>query len=231
MGWGSANITVTPNGKVKIAGQMGDGQKIKQLTTISKDGAWPFFSSLYFTKDQVVTNANLVVKTNKEFQGSLMGWLTFSQNVPAATTNLAPQGNLSWIKTRWTNTTYVAGFTNQFDAISSRWVGPLAEATIPPIAVTNALVTVSEGNLQNSFDVGVLVTPEKMVTASLTNNFKIAMIKRSGVIKGTFAHPSAPLPVTKWIGVLLQDYNVGYGCFMGPTLSGSVYLRAESEPE
>jgi hypothetical protein len=70
-GNGFATLTIDKKGKVKIKGELADGSKISQTTTVSKDGNIPVYVSLY------------------KKQGSLIGWL----NV----TGTQVTGTLTWI--------------------------------------------------------------------------------------------------------------------------------------
>jgi hypothetical protein len=44
---GTGTVTITTGGIVKFVGTLGDGTKVSQSTTLSADGQWPFYVSLY----------------------------------------------------------------------------------------------------------------------------------------------------------------------------------------
>jgi len=196
-----ANPTVAVNisvlGKIKFIGALADGQQAKQATTISKDGRWPFYAPMYRTLSQVVTNG-AVVKTNREFQGSILGWLTFAANTWAGTTNPAPQGMVSWIKTGWTNALYSSGFSNTVEIAGSRhrWV-----AGERVIAMSEGTVNLFDGSLIEPFSANIFLNTNNALSATLplTHQLKISQSAKSGWFKGSFIHPATiwllPLPV------------------------------------
>lgn len=200
-------------------------------TRVSKDGMWPFYAPLYKVKDQIVTLPAKVL-TNSESHGSMIGWLTFAPNTNAfaGNTNLSPQGEISWIKKYWTNATYVNGFTNQAAVLSSRQLA--AGVTTNRIYnFTNAFVVCLEGNLLNPFtNIVFLKTNNAMIVTNKPgiNLFTISADAKAGKMAGKFNHPDNTNAVTKWWGVMLQDYNFGRGTFVGTNategLSGQVLL-------
>lgn len=229
-GYSYATITVNELGKVKVSGAMADQHKISQSTYVSKNGAWPFFASLYTARDQVVTNATKVV-TNKEWHGSTMGWLTFLPNTNAGTTNLAPQGEVSWIKTYWTNSYWTNGFTNQVEAFSSRHLPPLKNQETAAYDFTDALLVLSGGDLTEPFTNSIFLKTNTsfQVIKPAVNELKASLNKNSGLISGSFRHPANTNTTTKWAGVMLQDYNYGAGYFLGVDAGGVVELAPVSD--
>jgi hypothetical protein len=206
---------VDNQGKVKfIAGNLSDGQRLKQSATISKTGKWPLFSSHYIEKRTIPSGMT------SEARGELLGWMNFVANTNAGTTNLAPLGAVSWIKTTWTNNTYTSGFTNQVSVLASRWK-PAAGRVI---AMTNGLATFSEGDLFSPFSAPVALATNNVLTATLplVNNFRASLVLKNGEIKGTFNHPVTGKSSLPWYGAFLQDYNYGRGFFMSAVNSGKV---------
>ncbi|MFN7139020.1 MAG: hypothetical protein ACK4UN_06755, partial [Limisphaerales bacterium] len=221
-------------GKLKVGGFMSDGVPMKQGSVVSEDGHWPFFSALYPEK-----RLNNLGKLITETKGMTMGWLQFKDN---EFDNKAPSGAVHWIKTDWTNTTYTAGFTNHnVEVVGSRWTfDPLAPGN--SVAGLGSQVTVSflDGDLGSSFSNDWSVTEKgglmviklpKPDVYEYQHFVKTGLAAKTGLYKGTFLHPVSSL-VVKHLGIVLQDYNLGAGFFMGPTVSGKTTLvPSEAAPQ
>nr|MBA4150764.1 VCBS repeat-containing protein [Verrucomicrobiota bacterium] len=223
IGTGYGVLSVDKLGRIRASGAMGDSMLLKQSTILSKEGYWPFFSPGY-----KVARLNASGKTIIETKGFALGWLNFETN---ALGNMAPEGNLHWIKTGWTNAAYTVGFTNDNVAVQgSRWLAPVRFASSAAVDMTDAVVDFAYGDLGvNLFSANflmrtntTLVVSNGVVNPNLT---KIGLSPKTGFFKGTFLHPVDPV-TTRYFGVLLQDYNLGRGHFMGPTESGTVELNS-----
>lgn len=225
VGYSHAKISVNYLGKIQMAGRMSDQHKLKQTTYVSKNGSWPFFSPMYVARDQIVSNGS-TTKTNKQGHGAAIGWLTFLPNTNAATTNLAPQGEISWIKSGWTNSYWTNGFTNQATVVSSRHLPPLQNQTTNIYNFTNALLVMSEGNLNVPFTNSLFLKTNTafVVSKPPVNDLKAAIARKTGLLSGSFKHADNTNAVTKWAGVMLQDYNFGMGSFLGTNEGGIVEL-------
>jgi hypothetical protein len=206
-------------GVAAIVGNAPDNQKKGPVfavkAPINKNGVLPFYGSMYPMLDKVVTNADLTLKTLVQPQGSLLGWLTFAANTNAflGNTNLAPQGQLSWIKRQWTNEVFASGFTSVVDVVSSRH--HMFATTERIYNFTNAYVTaISDGVVGPFTNIVNLKTNNAFVVQmiGLTNKFGGALTAKSGLIKGSFTNALGPK--VDWVGVMLQDYNYGRGFFM-----------------
>jgi len=113
-------VTVGRDGLLKLTGTLADGTPIHQTVSLSRNGSWPLYSSLYSGK------------------GSLISWVTFSNQVSSSFS-----GAVSWIKTAAAGGKfYQAGFSNEVSAIGSRYL-PSADPQVP----TNSVVILSGGNL------------------------------------------------------------------------------------
>ncbi|MBA4148309.1 MAG: hypothetical protein H0X66_09350 [Verrucomicrobia bacterium] len=214
-------VTIDKRGKLKLAGGSADGQVLKQATVVSKDGAWPFFAPAY----KQVRFHSLTQKKITETKGFVLGWLNYETN---ALGNMAPAGNLHWINTG-ADSLYANGFTNQnLEVIGSRWLPPIAKSGIRAVEMTNVVISFAEGNLSEPFEARFMVSSNTTLLALKTetylNKVKAGLAAKTGLLKGTFAHPEDPAPPTKYAGVLVQDYNFGSGFFIGTNESGSVEL-------
>lgn len=229
-GMGSFTVTVDVLGRIKMTGHTSDGCLVSQSTTLSKAGAWPLFVQMYPTKDQFVTNG-LKIKTNVVYNGELFASLNFVANEPASSENLAPLGDVTWMKTRWTNFYWTNGFTNSVAVASSRHVPPSIPATNRIYQLTNAFITMAEGNLEESFVNNLFLKTNNVAQVSppATNQLKATLTAKSGLITGTFLHPNNTNAVTKWRAVLLQDHNAGHGAFVGTNAGGIVTIEARQD--
>jgi hypothetical protein len=91
----SGTVTLNKNGNVQWNAALADNTKVSGKSTLSKDGLWPIYSSLY--------GGN----------GSLIGWLQITNG------NSHLGGSAIWIMPAG-QTTYPNGLTNQLDASGSK---------------------------------------------------------------------------------------------------------------
>ena len=211
VGYSSTAISVTSLGRLKlVSGLLADGQPLVTSTTLSADGRWPLYSPAYAIS---VTNG---LKKWKEYRGSAIGWITFTNNEPV--------GNVSWIKTAWTNSLYGAGFTNESEAFGSQYTFTKG---VRSLDLTNGTFTFSGGNLASPFSATVLLTTNNTFTAvlPLTNKASSTFTAKAGVFRGSFRHPENTNVVTKFGGVVLQNENAGAGYFAGTNHAGMVILQ------
>ena len=84
----------------------------------------------------------------------------------------------------------------------------------------------ADGNLAQPFTNSVaLTTNNTFVVAQPVNNLlRPAVVAKTGLLRGTFAHPQNPALPTKFAGAVLQDYNTAAGNFVGTNQAGSVLL-------
>lgn len=247
-GYGYSSVVVNHLGAIKAAGQTADGQKFTQSTTLSKDANWPFYMALYpDTNDFVIkTNLDLTFKTNavKRTRGMLYSQLNFAENTDAypENANLAPLGDVVWMRTDWTNTSWPTGFSNTVPVMSSLHQAPVTLGpTIYPF--TNILVTCTEGSLSDPIvnTVGFLSNNKFVLDRRATNeslpypynhDFRFSFANKTGVTSGSFTNEANPKGL-KWSGVILKDYTNGYGYFVNTNVvngSGKVTITAGEIP-
>lgn len=58
-GHGYGTASVGSNGKIKVAGRLGDGEALTQSTFLSKDGGWPLYKALYRNQGMVIGKVTL----------------------------------------------------------------------------------------------------------------------------------------------------------------------------
>ena len=215
-------------GIVPISGYLADGTVMKfTVTKVSKNGDWPFYASLQLTNRTVMYNS--LPLPVKEGTTTVIGWLHFATNAPGslAPTNLAPQGNLTWIKTGYTN--LYTTLTNPAVAVtgSRLWIPPTAGT--PFIDQTNLTMTFSDGDLVAPFTAtnytltGLNTVKPPALATMKTNSTAITIAAKIGTITGSFIRPSTTT-VVKHFGVVLQDYKYGRGFFLGTTEGGVTTL-------
>lgn len=191
-------ITVDPAGGINFNGTLSDGSKVVQKTTLSKDGYWPLYLNLY------------------KGGGALIGWVEFESDADSDF-----DGSLVWLKTGGIATpNYTAGFTNEVEAVGSRYVAPLPG--------TRAL-NLTDGVL--SFSGGDLVAPFNSLFGLTMNNLVIGepglvmnIVTPQGLFKGTINNGSSG-GLLGFQGALLQKANRGGGFFLRNNLSGGVKLN------
>lgn len=214
-------VIVDRLGKVRLSGRAADQHPIRQSTKISKTGQWPFYVPMYVEKRAV--NINGVNKTNREFQGSMLGWIDFATNQPAEKTTLAPLGDVSWIKTGWTNTIYAGGFSNVSASIGSWYAPPVSGVRV--LNLIDGQLVMSEGNMGM---VKNLITLKSNNTLTVRTTPLLSLkggFSKTGQMQGVFAHPGLNHAPTKYFGVALPDYNYALGSFLGTNESGVVKLE------
>jgi hypothetical protein len=202
-GAGSATIRVDSSGNVRVSGLLADGTFFSQASTLAKDGRWPFYTSLYGDR------------------GSLIGWVTFS-DLPDS--DLA--GTLLWTRPRnsWAFS-YRNGFTNEVEAIGSRFVARrnLGQA----LSLTNGVATFSEAGLDEPVVDTFRISSSGKVINTSDNRFSLAFINSLGTFRGTFSEPGSSRTMT-FRGAYLQKQSKGYGYFFGrDNESGLVTLEPE----
>jgi hypothetical protein len=222
-GYGTVTLTDS-NGIIKLAGSLGDGEKLSQKTGLSKDGQWPLYSRM--NKDS----------TTGIFKGMVMGWVTVS---PEPTRDLS--GTLAWIKQGPIGTLYPAGFTNSVALTASPYTIPaateLAITLLPDSTngVGQLTIAAEAGQTPAVTVTNIVLNPMPLnkftVPADVTNNpvtLKLSKpLFKTGVVKGTFF---IGVNKTPFVGVILKDQNVARGFFKGaavPAESGSFLLEAQ----
>lgn len=199
-GDGYGTVTVSAAGQITFSGALPDGTKVTQKTSLSKNGEWPLFASLY--------------KGN----GSLLSWVNFTnQN----STDL--NGLLNWFKQTQTARYYPDGFTNESVLIGSRFA---ASRTEPLLGTSNGLVAFIGGNLSADFTNAVAINAKNQVTSLETNKFKLKFNPSNGTFSGSVTPPSGgkALPFQ---GAVLQGWTSGAGFISGTNRSGRVVIEPE----
>jgi peptidyl-prolyl cis-trans isomerase A (cyclophilin A) len=201
-GDGFASVTVDLNGKAKVTGSLADGSVLNQSISISRDGHWPLYASLY------VGN------------GSISGWMTYSNGSnQTLVVEHAPSGSLRWRKSPLsTSKLYPGGFDMQVSAIGSQYTAPSA---VTPQVMTAMLMAFSGGNLTNSFTNTASLTGSYKVQNTSSNSMVATFTLPTGLFKGTVKAPGTTRSIP-FKGAFLQNQGSGYGFFLGTDQSGRV---------
>lgn len=224
-GFGYGLVALDTNGIVKLeSSRLGDGHFIKQKVALSHSAEWPLYIPLYRTSDQIVSNmtsSGLILKTNKEYQGSILGWVTFSTNSSGI---MQPSGTLSWIKKSWTNDFYQGGFTNHLDLAGSKYVSPAPLSRL--LTFSDGIITMEGENLGSSLQGSFLLSEKNTAAVVPVNQFlRLVFVPKTGHLNGEFVHPLNG--ITKYFGVVLQSDDIAGGFFEGTNQTGSVWIEAD----
>ena len=160
-GHGHGTAIVDVRGNVSLLGVLGDGTKLVQKASLSKNGQWPVFIPLYGGK------------------GSVLSWTTFADGGSNILTGL-----LSWIKPTLPLTRYYpGGFTNETQLMGSLYVVPLTTNRV--LNLTNAFVVLTGGNLSQPFTNNVVLGLDNKVTNTSSNSLVLTITLPKGLFSGT----------------------------------------------
>jgi hypothetical protein len=195
-GYGTVNIN--SDGQLIFHGTLADGTQISQAATISADGQWPFYSTLYGGHGQV------------------LGWVDFTN-----TTQSDLSGNLAWIKLPIASArSYAAGFDFAPELEGSHFSAGSAKAPVLEFS-TGVLVLTGEGIPAGSSNYFTVGPNERVITSKgSTLDFSAS----SGLFTGTAPNPLAGRAPLSFSGVFLIKENYGAGYFIDSDLSGAVYF-------
>jgi len=190
--------SVDSNGVVKVKGYLADKTSLAVKVPAARSGQWPFYAPLYGGK------------------GAVLGWAAFTNQ---SATDF--EGTLSWIKPALaTAKFYPDGFSSEAALIGSRYTAPVP-ATNPLLALSNAVVLLSGGNLSQSYTNNVILGPSSKVTNASPHNLKVSFALSSGLFSGSIVTTNESKAVS-FKGAVLQKANYGAGFFLGTNLSGRV---------
>lgn len=197
-GDGVGTVTVDTTGGITFSGILSDGSKVTQKTTLSKDGYWPLHVNLY------------------KGGGALVGWIKF-ENESDSDFN----GSLVWLKKGGLVTpNHSAGFTNEVEAVGSRYVAPLPGTRA--LNLTGGVLAFSAGDLGSPFDAVLGLAANNLVTGE--PGLVMNLVTPQGLFNGTINNASSGGPLV-FQGALLQKANKGGGFFLRNNQSGDVKLN------
>lgn len=191
-------VSVDTSGNVTWSGALADGSKVTQKSTVSADGIWPLYSSLYSGK------------------GCVLGWIQFTNNTA--------DGNVVWVKSAGISGKYYpGGFTNLLGSFGSAYHKPSAGTRALDWGGGLGEVSVSGGGLSHSLTDDIRLELNNRVTNLSGPKLTLSITTSSGLFRGTFVDPDTRKAIP-FQGVLLQDSNGGLGYFLGSDQSGEIRL-------
>ena len=205
IGDGFASITIKPAGAVTGAGFTADNQPLKTLaTSVSKNGRWPMYAPQYLV-------------AGGGHNGSVIGWVQFTSNAPTATFS----GDITWIKTGWTNGYYNGGFTNHAAAVGSVFTAPAN------LNFASATATYSSGEFAS------LLTDQLSVAAGVTISTvnatpvgtKYTYMPAKGLLTATKSTNYVGSAMSPIKGCYLQNQNYIGGYFLGTNQAGQLLIQ------
>ncbi len=201
-GFSYGTVTVTSTGALTFAGELADGTKVSQKTSVLADGTWPFYIPLY------------------SGAGSIFGTMTFSNLAASDIT-----GPVNWFKLLQPKAKfYPQGFVNSVEA-----VGSLFTNASPVLNFNLSTVAVYGDPLGSGITNQVFLGASNRVTNNSPNALTMTITTKNGTFKGSVVDPNSGKPVS-FTGVLLQKENFGGGFFLGTSESGNVIFGTEPEP-
>jgi hypothetical protein len=200
-GDGYGTVVVSPAGLLQFNGTLADGTPLTQTTTISADGQWPIFASLYGSR------------------GQILGWVQFRDT---AQSDLF--GNLAWNKPPIAGaTSYAAGFGLTPVVEGSHFIVGTAKA--PLLDFSTGVLTLTGGGLPASITNYFTVSPGERLLAS--NRLTLSFSAASGLFTGTAPDPLVGHVPLSFRGMFLIKQNYGSGHFINSELSGAVYFSPQ----
>lgn len=205
-GYGFGKATLDTKGKLRFLGTLGDGTSVRQLTMLSQNGRWPFYSSLYASK------------------GVLLGWLSFVDEIDSDF-----RGDVTWVKSPGARGKY---YTNGFALIGTA----IGSIYAPPAQSTNSFnstnptsgtLEFSGGNLSMPLTNTFLLKTNNLFAITSTNKTVLSVVRANGLIHGRFVHPDTKRNVALR-GAILQKAMLGGGFLLGTNQSGA-FLMSPAE--
>jgi hypothetical protein len=198
-GDGFGAVTVSSLGLAKLSGSLADGTPISTSASVSGEGLWPFYASLYSGK------------------GVVLGWLSFTNQ---ATNDIA--GQLTWIKEVQPARYYSSGFSITSGAMGSAYVSSGGQV----LGFTNGQAWMAGEDLPSGYNCPFTVTNDRVV--STNKSFKLTFTASTGLFGGSVANPAGADPKTlSFRGAVLQKQNLGGGFFLETNYSGQVEIAPD----
>jgi hypothetical protein len=204
-GHGYGLVSVSSNGVVSLTGFLGDATAEAQTggtISVSKDGNWPLYMSLYSGK------------------GLALGWINVANIIN--TTNVA--GSVTWIKpANSTNQFYPAGFTNDLDVVASTYIAPGLGVPILAAAVTSFVI--SGGDVSVPLTNAITLNASNQITVAPPNALQLnaTVSTNNGAITGTFINPTTGA-TNSFKGAVVQSDNFAAGQFSSATNAGAILI-------
>lgn len=200
-GDGFASLTVGNTGNISVSGRLADTKSFAQATSLSKNGLWPFYQSLYAGR------------------GLVLGWLSF-----VSRSNSSVEGDVRWINRTTGGQYYPDGFSILRQVIGSTYFSPTNGQRVLALSNDCSLI-VSGGNLSGPFTNSVNFAETNVVIAGDGGVVLKFANLASGTLSGSITYPP-PKGKRSLYGVALQQQNTARGFFLGTNQSGAFLLRS-----
>jgi lysyl endopeptidase len=197
-GYGYGTLKVDLTGKAKFVGSLADGTAVTESASISQDGDWPLFGSLY--KGQGILWSPMIIDTSRA-----------SDDI---------HGPVSWLKAAQNGKFYPDGFDVEVTGIGSLYQKP--SAGTPIIDLSSATVSFAGGDLNNPFANSVTIDTNSKVANQSGNKLTMTFTTTTGLFKGTAKSPDSEN--VSYRGTAFQKVNRAYGYFLGKDQSGTVVV-------
>jgi hypothetical protein len=209
-GHGFGNVTITPDGSIKLIANLADDYVISQKAAVANSGVWPLYVPAYGGK------------------GSVLGWLSFTNDGSSVCA-----GTLRWVKSAAPRTkNYKNGFATRIPVLGSTFKAPKAGLGI---GLNNSSVVLDAAKIYTPLNAQVVSTNNNTIVFAQNTTAK-ALVKNTaakgsvridslhGRFTGTFLNP-----VTKKLasvkGIVLQNQSYAAGYFISSNLSGRMVLE------
>jgi hypothetical protein len=197
-GYGYGTLKIDATGKAKFVGSLADGTAVSQSATVSQDGNWPLFGSLYH--GQGLLWAPMIIDTSRA-----------SDDI---------HGPLSWLKAQQSAKYYGDGFDVEVTGIGSLYQKPAAGSRI--IDLSSGTVSFAGGNLNNPFADPITIDTNNKVASQNGTKLTTTFATATGLFKGAATSPDSEN--VSFRGVSFQKGGTAYGYFLGTDQSGSVVV-------
>jgi hypothetical protein len=202
-GDGYGTVRITTAGRTTFSGILGDGVRVTQSASLSKNGHWPLYSGLRY----------------RGGRGALLGWMNFEDRP-----NDDLHGTVSWIKDPTTmDKFYPLGFDIQSQAVGSIYLRPVSPQTNYVLNLTEAEVSFSGGNLAPDFVNSILIGPSSRVSNLSSNRMTLTFSTAQGTYSGSVVDPTT-LKSLRFNGAVLQKQNAGFGLLTGTNQTSRVVI-------
>lgn len=202
-GYSIGTVAVAASGQVTFTETLADGTRVPLISSsLSSDGLWPFYVSLYRGK------------------GLLIGWVGLTNQTLVGM-------DLDWVKEAGAGGKYYPdGFAFETGVKGCKYVAPAGDK--PLLNWSNGVVTLQDGDLTTILTNNITVTSKNRlrVTGTNTDMLTLTLTPSTGLFKGSFHPPGATKPVV-FNAVVLTDLGWAGGFFLGTNQSGSVSIGKE----
>jgi hypothetical protein len=174
-------VTIDQAGVVKFSGTLADGTKVNQTSSVSDDGYWPLYCSLYGGK------------------GCLIGWLQVV--VPGSI-----GGEVIWTKNAGADSkSYRSGFTNDVQAAGAVYHKPSGSANA--LKWSSGQVILLGGGLSGSTN---SITIQKSKASAASSKLQLDIVSPSGLFKGHMLNPNGGTLQIQGVLLQDVGYGFGY---------------------